>query len=226
MNRFAYARPADVGAAVRALGDDPGARVLAGGTNLVDLMKYDVEWPGRLVDINRLPGLDAIEGTAGGEYGYLSGEVSASASAEARAEGDVTLGPTGVHAGGELFAGARAEIGAQGDIGGIGGEASVEGWAGAGIAGDLDLGYRDGKIEIGGSGGVAWGLDDVEDSEDIWPYVDSYLARYAPSRPDLRDAVLPALRLGWVCRALNNPEVSGPEHTAVRLRMFLDGKPE
>lgn len=34
----------------------------------------------------------------------------------------------------------------------------MEGWAGAGIAGDLDLGYRDGKIEIGGSGGVAWGL--------------------------------------------------------------------
>ena len=58
-------------------------------------------------------------------------------------------------------------------------------------------------------GGVAWGLDDVEDSEDIWPYVDSYLARYAPDRPELRDAVPPALRLGWVCRALNNPEVSG-----------------
>ncbi len=102
--------------------------------------------------------LFGAEGTAGGEYGYLSGEVSGSASAEARAEGDLTLGPTGVHAGGELFAGARAEIGGQADLGGIGGEASVEGWAGAGIAGDLDLGYRDGKIEIGGSGGVAWGL--------------------------------------------------------------------
>lgn len=44
------------------------------------------------------------EGTAGGEYGHLSGEVSGSAKAEARAEGDLTLGPTGVHAGGELFA--------------------------------------------------------------------------------------------------------------------------
>jgi hypothetical protein len=74
-------------------------------------------------------------------------------------------------------------------------------------------------------GGVAWGLDDVEDSEDIWPYVDAYLARYAPDRPELRDAVPPALRLGWVCRALNNPEVSGEEHTRTRLRMFLDGKP-
>ena len=74
-------------------------------------------------------------------------------------------------------------------------------------------------------GGVAWGLDDVADSEDIWPYVDSYLARYAPDRPELRDAVPPALRLGWVCRALNNPEVSG-QFTGTRLRMFLDGRPE
>ena len=74
-------------------------------------------------------------------------------------------------------------------------------------------------------GGVAWGLDDVEDSESIWPYVETYLARYAPDRPELRDAVPPALRLGWVCRALNNPAVSGPEHTRTRLRMFLDGRP-
>jgi hypothetical protein len=72
-------------------------------------------------------------------------------------------------------------------------------------------------------GGVAWGLDDVENSEDIEPYVDTYLSRYAPDRPELRDAVPAALRLGWVCRALNNPDVSGDEHTRARLRMFLDG---
>jgi hypothetical protein len=75
-------------------------------------------------------------------------------------------------------------------------------------------------------GGVAWGLDDVEGSEDIWPYVDSYLAHYDPDRPELRAAVPPALRLGWVCRALNAPDVSGEEHTRTRLRMFLDGRPE
>ncbi len=74
-------------------------------------------------------------------------------------------------------------------------------------------------------GGVAWGLDDVADSEDIWPYVDSYLARYATDRPELRDAVPPALRLGWVRRALNNPEVTG-EFSDTRLRMFMDGRPE
>jgi xanthine dehydrogenase YagS FAD-binding subunit len=42
------------------------ARVIAGGTNLVDLMKYNVERPARLIDINRLPGLNAIEPTEGG----------------------------------------------------------------------------------------------------------------------------------------------------------------
>jgi hypothetical protein len=81
-------------------------------------------------------------------------------------------------------------------------------------------------LSVSLEGGVAWGLDDVEDSEDIWPYVDSYLSRYAPDRPELRDAVPAALRLGWVCRALNQPEVSGDEHTRTRLRMFLDGRPE
>ena len=75
-------------------------------------------------------------------------------------------------------------------------------------------------------GGVAWGLDDVEDSEDIEPYVATYLMRYAPDRPQLREAVPAALRLGWVCRALNQPDVSGDDHTRTRLRMFLDGRPE
>ena len=81
-------------------------------------------------------------------------------------------------------------------------------------------------LSVSLEGGVAWGLDDVADAEDIWPYVDSYLASYAPERPELRGAVPAALRLGWVCRALNNPEVSGVEHTLTRLRMFLDGRPE
>jgi xanthine dehydrogenase YagS FAD-binding subunit len=44
----------------------PATRVIAGGTNLVDLMKYNVERPGRLVDITRLPGLDTIEPTQAG----------------------------------------------------------------------------------------------------------------------------------------------------------------
>jgi hypothetical protein len=92
--------------------------------------------------------------------------------------------------------------------------------------GDAVISHPFFTLSVALEGGVAWGLDDVEDSEDIWPYVDTYLARYATDRPELRDAVPPALRLGWVCRALNNPEVSGPEHAVTRLRMFLDGRPE
>jgi len=54
MNRFEYIRPATVADAIAAL-NEPASRALAGGTNLVDLMKYDVAQPPRLVDINRLP---------------------------------------------------------------------------------------------------------------------------------------------------------------------------
>ena len=65
MNRFDYVRPNTVAEAVQALSADPGARFIAGGTNLIDLMKYDVERPGRLVDITRLP-LRQIEERDGG----------------------------------------------------------------------------------------------------------------------------------------------------------------
>jgi len=65
MNRFEYLRPDSISDAVKALSGVPGAQALAGGTNLVDLMKYDVAKPPRVVDINRLP-LRAIEETAGG----------------------------------------------------------------------------------------------------------------------------------------------------------------
>ena len=41
--------------AVRARAADRAARFIAGGTNLIDLMKENVERPTRLIDINRLP---------------------------------------------------------------------------------------------------------------------------------------------------------------------------
>ncbi len=66
MNRFSYTRPADIAGAVREVAGGPAARIIAGGTNLLDLMKYDVERPTRLVDISHLPGLDQIEATADG----------------------------------------------------------------------------------------------------------------------------------------------------------------
>lgn len=65
MNSFGYLRAQSVAEAVHALAADPGARVIAGGTNLVDLMKYHVARPTRLIDIGRLP-LDKIETTTAG----------------------------------------------------------------------------------------------------------------------------------------------------------------
>ncbi|WP_369201393.1 xanthine dehydrogenase family protein subunit M [Streptomyces sp. PU-14G] len=62
MKEFTYERARDVGGAVAALDADPQARYLAGGTNLVDLMKAGVERPGQLVDVRALP-LDRIEST-------------------------------------------------------------------------------------------------------------------------------------------------------------------
>jgi xanthine dehydrogenase YagS FAD-binding subunit len=60
MRPFAYERARDAAGALAASAEVPGARYLAGGTNLVDLMKLGVERPARLVDVSRLP-MDAIE---------------------------------------------------------------------------------------------------------------------------------------------------------------------
>nr|WP_294547354.1 xanthine dehydrogenase family protein subunit M [uncultured Rhodopila sp.] len=65
MNRFSYARPDTLAGAVGHAAE-PSSRVIAGGTNLIDLMKYNVERPARLIDITRLSGLNAIEATADG----------------------------------------------------------------------------------------------------------------------------------------------------------------
>jgi xanthine dehydrogenase YagS FAD-binding subunit len=62
---FQYARANDVADAVRQIAVDPKAKFIAGGTNLIDLMKEDVERPTRLIDISRLP-LKTVEQTAGG----------------------------------------------------------------------------------------------------------------------------------------------------------------
>jgi hypothetical protein len=73
-------------------------------------------------------------------------------------------------------------------------------------------------------GGVAWGLDDVENSVDLEPLIGRYLRRYDPDRPELREAVPLALRLGWVCRAANATTLEDEGSTRNRLRMFLDGR--
>ena len=65
MINFQYSRANDVADALRQIAADPTAKFIAGGTNLIDLMKEDVECPSRLIDITRLP-LKIVEETADG----------------------------------------------------------------------------------------------------------------------------------------------------------------
>ena len=65
MINFHYARATDVADAVRQMARDPRVKLVAGGTNLIDLMKMDVEQPTRVIDITRLP-LKQVEPTAHG----------------------------------------------------------------------------------------------------------------------------------------------------------------
>lgn len=65
MNPFQFTRATSPKGAVAAVAKEAGTYFLAGGTNLIDLMKRQVVIPERLVDINRLP-LATIEKTAGG----------------------------------------------------------------------------------------------------------------------------------------------------------------
>lgn len=58
--RFDYIRPRTLDSALQALADRSGAKILAGGQSLIPLMNMRLSQPSLLVDINRLPGLDAI----------------------------------------------------------------------------------------------------------------------------------------------------------------------
>jgi hypothetical protein len=75
-------------------------------------------------------------------------------------------------------------------------------------------------------GVLSWGLDDVENSVDTTPFRDAYLVPYAERLAgDLVAATEVALRLGWVCRAVNGHLPGDERRTMTRLRMFLDGHP-
>jgi xanthine dehydrogenase YagS FAD-binding subunit len=65
MKPFAFTRASNNQTAIQAVVHDRAAKFIAGGTNLVDLMKEDVEQPNHLVDINRLA-LTRIEERNGG----------------------------------------------------------------------------------------------------------------------------------------------------------------
>jgi xanthine dehydrogenase YagS FAD-binding subunit len=65
MRSFTYERATTAAEAVAHAARTPGARFIAGGTNLLDLMKLEIETPAHLIDVNGL-GFDRIEPTAEG----------------------------------------------------------------------------------------------------------------------------------------------------------------
>jgi len=65
MRAFTFERATSVEAAASAVASNPQAKFIAGGTNLLDLMKLEIETPTHLVDVNGL-GLDTIEATTEG----------------------------------------------------------------------------------------------------------------------------------------------------------------
>jgi xanthine dehydrogenase YagS FAD-binding subunit len=80
VREFAYDRPNDIRAAVSAVASDPEARYVAGGTNLVDLMRLGVERPATLVDVAAAVGRDISATEAGGlriEAGATNSELAA-----------------------------------------------------------------------------------------------------------------------------------------------------
>src|SRR5436853_1692166 len=82
-----YARPASVRDAVRLLSEHDGARALAGGQTLINVMKARAASPDVLVDLNRLDELKGIELGADGtlELGAMTTYTELVGSAEARA---------------------------------------------------------------------------------------------------------------------------------------------
>ncbi|MEL6206746.1 MAG: xanthine dehydrogenase family protein subunit M [Pseudomonadota bacterium] len=65
MTPFDYVRPTTIPEAIAAA-SEPGTAVLAGGTNLLDLMKAGAASPKRVVDIGQIAGLDSVEVLADG----------------------------------------------------------------------------------------------------------------------------------------------------------------
>ncbi|WP_395693936.1 FAD binding domain-containing protein [Nocardioides sp.] len=82
---FAYRRPGSLAEAVATLAGEPGAKVLAGGQSLVPLLSMRLAAPSVLVDINGVPGLDAVEvDDAGVRVGALARHAAVLASDDVR----------------------------------------------------------------------------------------------------------------------------------------------
>jgi len=87
MKAFTYARAKTPAEAAAAVAQTPGAKFIAGGTNLLDLMKLQIETPTHLVDVQDLA-LDRIEPTADGglRIGALVSNTALSADRRVRSD--------------------------------------------------------------------------------------------------------------------------------------------
>ena len=65
MRPFTFERARSPAEAAAAAARHPGAKFVAGGTNLLDLMKLEIETPTHLIDVNGV-GLDQVESTSDG----------------------------------------------------------------------------------------------------------------------------------------------------------------
>ncbi len=65
MRPFTFERATSTQAAVKSAAEIPNSKFIAGGTNLLDLMKLEIEHPAHLIDVGRLP-LAGIEDTSEG----------------------------------------------------------------------------------------------------------------------------------------------------------------
>ena len=110
MKAFTYERPADVAAALAAV-SRPGAKFISGGTNLLDLMKLQIEQPTHLVDISRLP-LKAIEELPDGGVRIGAQAANSDTAADARVQSRY---PVLTQA---LISGASAQLRNKASIGG------------------------------------------------------------------------------------------------------------
>ncbi|HXQ13249.1 MAG TPA: FAD binding domain-containing protein [Caulobacteraceae bacterium] len=111
MRPFTYERAESAAAAAKAAAETPGARFLAGGTNLLDLMKLEIERPSHLIDVGRLP-LTQIDPTSDGGLRIGAVVSNSDAASDRRVR---TLYPVLTHA---LIAGASAQLRNKATIGG------------------------------------------------------------------------------------------------------------
>ncbi|HWF78188.1 MAG TPA: FAD binding domain-containing protein [Caulobacteraceae bacterium] len=111
MRPFTYERAESASGAAKSAAETPGARFLAGGTNLLDLMKLEIERPAHLIDVGRLP-LARIEETPDGGL-RIGAVVSNSAAASDRRVR--TRYPVLTHA---LVAGASPQLRNKATVGG------------------------------------------------------------------------------------------------------------